>query len=422
MASVSPQRSLALAAPDQHGDGLHPMPRHGTVLVWNQRSQGQQWRKVKPTDDLGGVLIQHAGQKDRFLSVNQFDGWRLLRLLRSLRAVYIDIDQHYSVAGILMIVEDAGLPAPNYVVMSGRGVHLYWLLDAVPPGALPVWQAVQKKIISLLHEYGADRACSDCTRVLRLVGSINGKNGELVEGYIVTPGRWTLRDLSNEVLGFRERRPKNRKRVTALETKRAETNVRRASGEFQLWHSRYRDLCLIADHHAFMSPAGGGLEDFRDRMLFLMSNALSWFVPADRVLDEIRRVAQTYMPTYTLAEAEKVTRPIVRRALGAENGQFMEFRGKKYDPRYHFKSETIRDWLGDLLTDELEPQLKVLCSPERLAERDKIRRKAKDRARYQTHYDKKISANKPWESEGVSRATWYRRQARIKSETKSPSE
>lgn len=406
MGAVTHQRSLALTAPDEHGEGLHPQPRHGTVLVWNQRSAGQQWRKIRPNDDLARVLIQHAGESDRFISVNEFDGWRLVKLLRSLRAVYVDIDREMSVEAALLAVDDAMLPAPNYVVQSGRGVHLYWLIDAVPPKVLPVWQAIQRKLVNVLAEVGADRSCTDCTRVLRLVGSTNSKAQDVeVVGYVVTDARWTLRDLANEVLGFREERPRYSSRVTSLERKRADRAVRRATGTFQLWHSRYRDLCLIADHHAFMRP--NGLGDGRDRMLFLMSNALSWFVPPDRIYDEIRRIALTYMPSYSLSQSERFTKPIVARALQAASGKTVQFRGEEVDPRYRFRSDTIRDWLGpELLTQELEPQLQVLCSPERLAQR----KKARDQARYKTRQADSLSRSKPWEKEGVSRATWYRRQ------------
>jgi len=340
------------------------------------------------------------------MSVNEFDGWRLVRLLRSLRAVYVDIDRHLSVEAALLAVEDAMLPSPNYVIQSGRGIHLYWLIDSVPPKALPVWQAIQRKLVRILEETGADKACTDCTRVLRIVGSVNSKaEDKEVIGYIVNPNRWTLRSLADEILGFRDQRPARSGRVTSLERKRASQAVHRATGTFQLWHSRYRDLCLIAEHHAFMKP--GGLSDGRDRMLFLMANALSWFAPAERIRDEIRRVAQTYMPTYTLAQAERLTRPIVSRALQAAGGQKVEFQGQSVDARYRFRSDTIRDWLGpELLTDELEPQLSVLCSEERLAERKKER----DQARYKTRREDSLMRKKPWEAEGISRATWYRRQ------------
>lgn len=406
MASINPQRSLALTTPDDHGDGLHPQPRHGTVLVWNQKAQGQQWRKVQPSDDLARTLTQHAGGRDRFISVNEFDGWRLVKLLRSLRAVYVDIDRQMTIDAALLAIDDAMLPVPNYIVQSGRGIHLYWLIDAVPPKALPVWQAIQRKLVRVLAESGADRSCTDCTRVLRLVGSLNSRADDAeVVGYIVTPHRWTLRDLANEVLGFREERPRHSGRVTSLERKRADAAVRQASGTFQLWHSRYRDLCRIAEHHAFMRPEGLG--DGRDRLLFLMSNALSWFAPPDRIRDEIRRVAQTYMPTYSLAQAERLTRPVVTRALQAAAGQTVEFQGQPVDARYRFRSDTIRDWLGpELLTDELEPQLSVLCEPERIAQRKKDR----DQARYKTRQKDSLSQKKPWEDEGISRATWYRRQ------------
>jgi len=98
---VAAQLRLPLRTPDEHGEGLHPSPRHGTVLVWQRQAAGRRWLKIEPTDPMAQLLAGQAGQRDRFISVNEFQDWRLVRLLRSLRAVYVDLDNCQSIEAAL---------------------------------------------------------------------------------------------------------------------------------------------------------------------------------------------------------------------------------------------------------------------------------------------------------------------------------
>jgi hypothetical protein len=407
---VAAQLRLPLRTPDEHGEGLHPSPRHGTVLVW-QRQAGRQWLKIEPTDPMAKLLAGQAGQRDSYISVNEFNSWRMVRLLRSLRAVYVDLDNCPTIEEALARCDDAVLPAPSYAVESGRGVHLYWLIDAAPAQALPVWQAIQTKLIAAL---AADRACADCTRVLRLVGTKNSRNDADVVGYVITGQRWTLRQLADEVLGFR---PKPTASVTSVERARASRAVHTATGTFRLWHSRYADLCKVADHWALLRSIPEG---HRDTMLFLLGVSLSWFTRSDALPAEIERVARMYVPSLTSAEVRTYTGPIVRRAVMAANGVPVEHNGQLVDPRYRFKTDTMRDWLGDLLTPDLEGQLRVLVPRsvlrERKLEEDRERFQVKARAAGVVERTEYLAQNdqersKPWEALGISRATYFRRKS-----------
>lgn len=409
------QLRLALRTPDEHGEGLHPSPRHGTVLVWQRQAAPRRWLKIEPTDPMAQLLAGQAGQTDRYISVNEFHNWRLVRLLKSLRAVYVDLDNCQSIEEALSRCDDALMPAPSYAVESGRGVHLYWLLDAVPAKALPVWQAIQSRLVTVLD---ADAACADCTRVLRLVGTRNSRNDADVVGYIITGQRWTLHQLANEVLGYRPGPAAPAAKVTSLTRAKSVRAVQAATGTFKLWHSRYMDLCTVADHWAFLR---GIPEGHRDHILFLLSASLSWFTRSESLGAEISRVAQMYVPSLTAAEVSEYTRPIVRRAVMAANGVPVEYRGELVDPRYRFRTDTMRDWLGDLLTPEVEGQLKVLLPRSVLRDRkladDRERFQAKARAAgvversdYLAEHNQERS--KPWEALGISRATYFRRKAR----------
>ena len=379
------QLALALSSPAEHGDFVHEQRRH-TVVLWDPMATTGRWTKVLPNDDLANILAAHVNQPERYISVNQFHGWRTVELLRSLQACYVDIDGCKDWEMVLGHLSELGLPSPSLLVESGRGLHLYWRLAPTPAKALPVWQAIQDVIVRKLTLLGADPVAKDCTRVLRLVGSVHRKTGAVVRGRVLSPAAWTLHELADEILGPRK---KPSAEVIGLEKARAKRQKRAASvhqrtGPYRLWHNRYQDLCTIAEHHAFMR-AYGVSEGNRDKLLFLLSVALSWFTDADTLAENIARVAKTYMPSLSDKEINSYMQSVMKRAMDAKAGKFKDWNGKLRDPRYFFKTETLRRWLGPLLVPELEGRLVAFGNPktpeerqaaqkERLAVLEKVRK------------------------------------------------
>ena len=373
---MSRQLALALRAPAEHADFVHTQKRHGTVLIWKQQDSSRQWIKVQSTDDMALAMSEHLGQVDRYFTPNEFMQWRRVDLLRSLRAVYVDLDGCTDWKGVLEFLSELGLPSPTLIVESGRGLHLYWLLEPTPAKALPVWQALQDFLVSKLQAFGSDPSARDCTRVLRIVGSVNSKNGVQVTGWILQPYRWTLHELADAVMGPRKLRPAAQ--VVGLECARAkrQASVHQRTGPYRLWHNRFQDLIKITEHHAFMRPEGVG-EGNRDNLLFLLSVALSWFTNAQGLTEHIERVAKTYMPSLSMKEVRSYMKPVLSRAHAAARGETYEWKGRQKDPRYEFRTLTIRARLGALITPALEPQLIALGVPKSAEETQAIRKAQK---------------------------------------------
>ncbi|MBQ6434662.1 MAG: hypothetical protein IJJ09_01535, partial [Synergistaceae bacterium] len=71
---------------------------------------------------------------------------------------------------------------PNDVVFSGGGVHLKWIYDEpISRSELELWKYAQNLLLSQFKTLGADPASSDAARVLRLVGTENHKNSEIIK-------------------------------------------------------------------------------------------------------------------------------------------------------------------------------------------------------------------------------------------------
>lgn len=381
---------FALTA-QSHYEQIHRTPQHGTVLVWERLAPGKRWHRIEPYHLAAAMLGPHAGKEDIYLSVNEFRGWRLIRNLKSLRACYVDLDGFLDWELALEALQEAKMPAPSIMVHSGRGLHFYWLLEPLPSQALPVWQRVEDALVHALAPLGADYRAKDCTRLLRLVGSRNSKNGQEVVGRILNNNVWRIHELADEVLGtrppvsarvldFRAHVARNRK------TRQRKHRAPAKGSIYAWWHLVFRDLCAIADYHWF----GGIPEGHRDSFLFLMATSLSWFTCPVSLHSEINKTAHAIIPSFTHREIETYIKPVLKRAQDAAAGIKYEWQGREVDPRYRFRSETIREWLGrdELIVPDIWPELRALAPAHVIHARRVERDRGRDRQAEGRYSDK----------------------------------
>jgi hypothetical protein len=413
MALLAKKITLDLDTSQGHFESLHH-EAHGTVVLW-ERAGANRWHKLQPGDaHIPGLLAAQNGKQDRYISANQFHGWRLVRLLKSLRACYVDIDGCTDLPLVLEALRDAQLPPPSAVVWSGRGLHLYWFITPVPGQALPVWQRVQDTLVKALLTVGADPAAKDCTRVLRLVGSVNSKTGTDVRGLVLDSEPYDFRHLCDEVLGYRQ--PGKAAVVRDLSAVRAERGERIRTGSiYDRWHLVYRDLLSIAEYHFL----GGIPHGHRDKWLFLSAVSLSWFANPATLRYELERQAQAWTGLGVLDVRKAIKGPL-ERAEQAAAGKVFEWGGEAHDPRYRFRRETLWEWMQPIVPADLAPQLRAIVSDDVKAQHEREREAKRDRVaegRRQSHQvGRKKDTNseaqqKPWEALSISRAAYYRRKA-----------
>jgi hypothetical protein len=273
------------------------------------------------------------------------------------------------------------MPWPSLVVFSGRGMHFYWCTTHTPAPALPVWQAIQKRLIDCLADVGADRLARDCARVLRLVGTVNSKVNEEVRGLVLDAAPWKFHDLANEVLGDRiDGRKKNVVRSLPAAQIRAGNHPKATT--FRRWHLVFRDLGVIGSHYGSI-PEGS-----RNEFLFIAGVALSWFAAPESIEDEVADFARLYCSRLDASEAISAASQSVARATKAAAGGKVLFHGEERDPRYFFKRSTLWDRLGDLASP-IKDNLRAIIPDELAEEREGERQRCRDRVvegRYSSHY------------------------------------
>jgi hypothetical protein len=179
-----------------------------------------------------------------------------------------------------------------------------------------------------------------------------------------------MHELADEVLGERKKPAATLYDFAAASARKGASTGRARTGSiYDWWHLVYVDLVAIADYHWF----GGVPDGHRDQILFLMSVALSWYAHPDLLREEILRTARTFTPTLTDKEVETQMGSVLTRAHAAAAGKTELWHGKQVDPRYRFKAETLREWLGDLVAPELHPQLRTLAPAGVIRQRKKER-------------------------------------------------
>lgn len=221
---------------------------------------------------------------------------------------YAALDAHEVADMIVQAIVDAGIPRPSIDVASGRGVQLTWICfgakahawarvravnDAlhgpqIDGGGNPVrsrrhqgdevlvaFDARMAPLWRMFRDCGLDRCVRDAARVVRLVGSVNARNGKVAR--LLFPSsfqdvqRYALHDIADAIL------PRSRAAIQALREDRAAAKaeqpandnaprkVRRVPAGY--WPAVLADLLRLRAHR------GGIAQGKKRTWLFLTANA-----------------------------------------------------------------------------------------------------------------------------------------------------
>ncbi|MBU3201807.1 Trp family transcriptional regulator (plasmid) [Clostridium estertheticum] len=206
-------------------------------------------------DELKENIGKVIGVKDAniYLSPNSFyKPKRRIENIRKLNSLFIDLDYYtleqykgLSVEQIVWLLEKdyfkKSVPPPSFIVISGQGIVIYWLIEPVPYMALPLWNAVQKFFLEKLKEIGADAKSIDAARVSRLSGTINQKNGQATEILVFNEERYTLRDIQENYLPELNDYVKN----PSVKKRGRKSKVVKLYNLYSLHHARLMDIVEI---------------------------------------------------------------------------------------------------------------------------------------------------------------------------------
>lgn len=286
------------------------------------------------------LLKQMLTQKNTFTSVNTFfKPERRLENIKELCVFYIDLDcyklgftKDYTLGALFeLFVNQNIIPEPTRIIDSGNGLYIMWDIKAVPCKALPLWQALEDKFCNELKTLGADAKCRDATRVLRVVGSTNGKNNEIVKIVYNSGLVYDIHDLKTEYLEeIKETSKKGRpKKFVAIYRERS------------LYHTRIMDLVKLCELRNY------DMTGYREFILFLYRYWLCCFVnDTEKALSDTLELNNQF--TVPLPEREAV-----RATKSAETAYASK------DRQYKYKNETLINLL-DITDLEQEQMLSII--------------------------------------------------------------
>lgn len=327
---------------------------HGNSKGWITRScideNGySQWHykyaELKETD-LAGENV--------YITLNTFyKPCRRLECIKELNCVYIDLDYYktkYTKEQIIMNLEENYfnkiIPTTNYILDSGRGLALIWLINKVPSKALPLWKAVQEYLYSQLKEFGADRQALDATRILRVPGSINSKSKTVVSIIDEYDYIYDLREIQKEFLP--ELKPKEKK-------KGRPKKINYIYRERSLYYARIQDITKLCELREY------DLRGHREIILFLYRYYLCSFTEDVRkALEDVLELNSMFI--YPLKENE-----VIRATRSAEKCYLDK------NKEYKYKNDTLIELLE--ITEYEETQMSTIISKNEYKRRHREREK-----------------------------------------------
>lgn len=365
-----------------------------------------------PVDSLHAVLSALTPEERlQDVWISQAEFWTKRRLAIHVSRVFlcfVDLDTY--AAGIQATAEQQlsmlqahcksnGIPQPNLVVYSGRGLQAKWVLESgLPSQALPRWSAVQRELCKKLAPLGADARALDVSRVLRLTQTVNTKSGQAVRVLHHDQSNYDFEQLCSNVLPYsreqiREWREKAKERKEQVPAKADVFILRPGPGEkpvhrgndtsglvqfrgSQLAWDRLRDLRVLAKLRA---DSNGAVPDGqRDTFLFLSACFLVQInLVATKVESELDGLAREYAPHWKAAQLKGCITSVMKRLKMMVKGEKVIFNGVAVDPRYRFRNETLisTKWLG--VTEEEQKHMSTIIGKE------EARKRAAERSRKQ---------------------------------------
>jgi hypothetical protein len=276
------------------------------------------------------------------------------------------------------------LPEPTVVKSSGRGLYLSWVFNErvhADDGKKARWLFAMDRLAELLKPFGADANAKDLTRVLRVAGSINPKNGAVVAlvtnvvGKPVKFGAFTDQVIDATNPANVVRLPNGRR------PPRTSKPLQRSLGRTP--QGAYRLHCeRMADYETLVRLRGGKLSDGRKRMMFWFSVSAAWTCSSTaEAINQTRIFVQENFADPGKYVGQSMT-SAMNRMEQAEAGVTLLWNGQARDIRYQVRTSTLIDRL-EVTAAEQRHMLRLRGPEERARRQAEARgvKREKDRSR-----------------------------------------
>ena len=301
-------------------------------------------------------LIELKFDEDNvYITLNTFyKTYRRIECIKELNALFIDLDIYktgFTKEQILINLNEnyfkQSMPIPNFIIDSGRGLYLIWLIKKVPSMALPLWKAVEEYFYKTLKEFGADRQALDATRILRVPGSFNSKTHtevKIIDNYDYF---YELREIQSEYMPeLSEKAPVRRGRPK---------KVKYIFRERSLYYARIMDIIKLCELREY------DLKGHRELILFLYRYYLCYFT------EDVEKALYDTLELNSMFKQPLAEKEVTRATKSAETVF------KKENKDYKYKNETLINLLE--ISDEEQREMITIIDDEEYKRRKRLRNK-----------------------------------------------
>lgn len=360
----------------------HMQFMHGSASGWITMAQKdphtKKFRQYHYTpEEIAAHLSEWSGENIYFSQNTFYRPKRSIDTIKELRSIYVDLDCYnlglkpeYVLGKLEYENFGQNVPDPNMTIMSGRGLVLVWNIEPVPYMALPLWKSIENHFINILKDLGADSKCSDPTRIFRLAGSINSKNGALVRADYRHNYRYALRELQYEYL------PELTPRKTKEPAKRGrKAKVVHMFNVYTLHLARTRDIRKLIELRE------GDVGNCRETMCFLYRYwTCCYSDDPQRALEDTIDLNLEFKYPLSHNEVVKATKS-AEKAWAAKSNAAADKIAKELGylgAGYNLKNQTIIDWLD--ISEEEQEHLSTIIGPKEKRTRNAKAMKSKRRS------------------------------------------
>lgn len=345
------------------------------VCQMEEGPDGKEWKQYPmPYQDVVKMLQGLMGLDDVYISQSSFESnHRVSREVLQFRSFFTDLD-YYNLPDLFCQTPEQikcwletdyfgdSLPQPNFILFSGRGLTVNWLIEPVTRERLPEWSLVQEYINHTLKELGADSRAKDPSRVFRLNGTINSKNGRMTAINFYSERKYTIEEMLDYIPdNFTIARPNKPRKAS-----NKKSGVIHLLSERNLLYTRMCDL-VILQH---LRNQQGIVTGHREFMCFLYRFWNTCFcADPEQGLRETLAFNQDFILPLSYTEVTRATRSAekaYREKVDVQSKETGVWGG------YRYRNATLIDRLN-IMPDE-ERKLKTIIGKE-----EKLRRKNETR-------------------------------------------
>lgn len=325
-------------------------------------------------EELASALSDWMGEDVYYSQNSFFKPQRRIDNIRQLRTLYVDLDVYnlgmtpeWVLGKLEWEVFGQGLPEPNMIIFSGRGLVLIWHIEPLPIEAMPLWRAVETFFVEQLKEVGSDTKATDPARIFRLAGSINSKNNAIVRAEYRHEHRYDIHQLQYDYL------PELSPKKLAVKKKGRKTKIVRMFNVYTLHLSRARDIAKLVELR-------DGDINTRQNLLFLYRYFTCCFTDDPvKALDDTLSLNSEFRRPLSEREVRSATKSAERAWAARSDAKANEIAKSFGYPGagYNMPNSDIIDWLD--ITPEEQRHLSSIISKEEKRRRNTEARRKKRR-------------------------------------------